>query len=234
MAYYENRGMLREHANHWLRLPHDIANNLHVIVVDDGSPDEDAAPELEGFNTIPWTGRGLASLQVWRMTQDIRWNQDACRNVGMREAPTRWRLMTDMDHLVPVETWRFLMTAKLSKHRAYRFGRVTAPRMDPYKPHPNSWALERDLYWSAGGYDEALAGLYGTDGDFKVRLSRVAEIHDLSAHIIRYPRDLIPDASTTTLERKSQGDSDQIKALIKRRGKDWKPRHFSFDCRRVL
>ncbi len=68
------------------------------------------------------------------------------------------------------------MFGDLNRAHAYTFARVNAPALDPYKPHPNSWAMTRDLFWYAGGYDEALAGNYGTDGDFKVRVNRVAAI----------------------------------------------------------
>lgn len=235
MAYYENGGMLREHLRLWRTLPPDIAANLHVRVIDDGSPEDAAARWCEGIRTHEWTGDGLASFQCWRMREDVRWNQDACRNVGVREAPTKWVLLTDMDHVVPPETWRRLMAIKLKKPRVYRFGRVTAPAMLSYKPHPNSWALTRDVYWQIGGYDEALAGNYGTDGDFLVRAKRAAALEDLPDFLIRYPREYIADASTTTLERKRQVDKENVNRIIRARNEENRPPlHFSFACDRVL
>lgn len=235
MAYYENAGMLQRHLETWAGFSKEIRDLLNVVVVDDGSPNAPALDAIRGHEEIlDYLGPG--GFQLWRMGKDVRWNQDACRNIGVHQSVTRWVLLTDMDHVVPEKTWAHLMTAKLKKERAYRFARVNAPNLDPYKPHPNSWALTRDLYWYAGGYDEALAGLYGTDGDFKVRLNRCAEIHDLPVPIIRYPREVIPDASTTTLQRKDQGDSDEIKRRIKARADNpqWKPLHFSFPCTRLL
>lgn len=236
MAYYENAGMLREHARQWLKLPEELRRNLAVIVVDDGSPTAPAARALDDA-VLAALRAGLQAYEVWRMGVDVPWNQDACRNVGVSQAQQygRWVMLTDMDHVVPVGTWRRLMEGKLQKHRAYRFGRVNAPAGDAYKPHPNTWALTTDLYWFAGGYDEALAGNYGTDGDFIVRLSRVAEVVQLPEVVWRYPREVIPDASTTTLTRKSPEQAETVKRLIK--GRDltkWKPRHFSFPCDRVL
>src|SRR5687768_8581578 len=120
MAYYENEGMLQEHAEHWLKLPRDIRENLHVIIVDDGSPKFPAINALQGVDLLAIT-HVLAGLQFWRMGVDVRWNQDACRNIGVREAPTPWLLLTDMDHVVPEATWRRLMFGKLKKQRVYRF-----------------------------------------------------------------------------------------------------------------
>jgi hypothetical protein len=236
MAYYENPGMLLAQSKCWRAMPRDIRQHLHVVIVDDGSPKQ---PAREAFDStslgdfLPY----IASFQVWRMGVDVRWNQDACRNVGVREAPTKWVLLTDMDHVVPAATWSRLMTQKLSKGCVYRFGRVSAPDLAPYKLHPNSWALTRDQYWAIGGYDEALAGNYGTDGDFLVRTRRhIGDPVQLDEVLIRYPREVIPDASTTTLARKSFDDKARISRLIAARKNtpDWKPLHFSFPCERVL
>jgi hypothetical protein len=232
MAYYENPQMLWYQYMRWGKLRPDIARNLHVVIVDDGSPTKPAADVLRLYR-----GGQLGSLQVWRMGVDVRWNQDACRNVGVREASTRWVLLTDMDHGVPQETWDRLMLGKLNKHTVYRFGRVTAPGLEPYKLHPNSWALTAKKYWAIGGYDEALAGNYGTDGDFLTRArGTVGEITELPEVLVRYPREVIPDASTTTLERKSLEDKLRVSNIIKaRRAKpEWKPAHFTFPCERVL
>lgn len=232
MAYYDNPQMLEEQCKQLHALPPLLRAHLHLIVVDDGSPRWPAA-EILRPRLMRWS---LESVQLWRMDVDVSWNQDACRNLGVREAPTRWVLLTDMDHVVPVETWMRLMTEKLDKRAAYRFGRVSAPVLTPYKPHPNSWAMTQKTYWRAGGYDERLAGNYGTDGDVLVRLRRAAEVVDLPEALIRYPREVIADASTTTLVRKSQADKVRISNLIQARkaNPNWQPLHFSFPCRRVL
>lgn len=235
MAYYENAGMLREHYKRWLGLPLDVRLNLHVVLVDDGSP---TAPAFNALEPGEWANLKVAleTVQLWRMGVDVRWNQDACRNIAMRELRTSWALMTDMDHVVPHETWRHVMTTKMLKSRAYRFARVNAPAGDVYKPHPNSWAITKGLYWQAGGYDEALAGNYGTDGDFLVRVRREAAVLELPVPLIRYPRDVIPDASTTSLTRKSDEDKANVNRLVKARAENpaWKPQHFSFPCERLL
>lgn len=231
MAYYMNRRMLIEQAGHWRSLPAEIAARLHIVIVDDGSPEETASEALRSLKRP-----AVASLQLWRMLVDVRWNQDACRNLGVRQAPTEWLLLTDMDHIVPATTWLRLMRGKLSKHAVYRFGRVSAPSMEPYKPHPNSWALTRATYWDCGGYDERLAGNYGTDGDFLVRVKGRRNIVDLSDVLIRVPREVVPDASTRTLQRKQPEDKDNIRRMLAARASDasWQPLHFSFPHERVL
>ena len=50
---------------------------------------------------------------------------------------------------------------------------------------------------AVGGYDEALCGIYGTDGPFRKKLRAQATIvHLEDVAIVRYSREVIPDAST--------------------------------------
>lgn len=235
MAYYDNPGMLIHQIRTWVGMPAEVREALHVVIVDDGSPRWPALSACSKFPVGGWAD-AIADFQLYRMKQDIPWNQDACRNLGMRAAQTAWALLTDMDHVVPVSTWRRVMGRKLDKETVYRFARCSAPDMLAYKPHPNSWAMRSKTFWKCGGYDETLAGNYGTDGDFMVRLRRVAPFVDLPEQLIRYPRDVISDASTTTLERKSPEQKAKVQLLLSARSKikDWKPRTLLFDYERVL
>lgn len=231
MAYYDNPNMLLEQRRRWAELPDDIAHNLHVVIVDDGSPRWPAHKVYP--SGLPDEFSRYGSMQLYRMKQDVPWNQDACRNLGVWKSKAEWVLLTDMDHVVPAATWRRLMCGTLNRKAAYRFGRVTAPQMTPYKYHPNSWAMRVKQYWKCGGYDEQLAGNYGTDGDFLIRVRARSAIEDLPEILIRYPRELIGDASTTTLERKRPEEKDNIRRLVQARGPDWKPLHFSFPYERL-
>jgi len=234
MAYYDNPNMLIEQRRRWTELPDRIAQALHVVIVDDGSPRwpaRDILP-LNTWGNHPASRYG--SVQLFQMKQDVPWNQDACRNLGVKFARTEWVLLTDMDHVVPRGTWDRLMFGPLLNKAAYRFARVSMPECLPYKYHPNTWAMRAKCYWQCGGYDERLAGNYGTDGDFLIRVRARLAIEDLPQTIIRYPREVIPDASTTTLERKRADEKDNIRRLVGARGPDWKPLHFSFPYERVL
>ncbi len=233
MAYYDNPGMMEHHIHCWTRLPENVRRLLHVIVVDDCSP---RWPALTAVSKHGGWADDIASFELYRMGVDVAWNQDACRNLGAKRATTRWLLMTDIDHVVPATTWQRLMFGALNKKRVYRFGRVNAPGMESYKHHPNSWAVTSKIFWQCGGYDEALAGYYGTDGDFGRRLLSNASLEQLPEFLIRYPRETIPDASTTTLERKNPEDKVQIRRIINERGRinNWSPRTLSFPFERVL
>lgn len=206
MAYYENAGMLREHYATLRKLPRELRDRIQVIIVDDGSP---LAPA--------WGEDCGVSLSVYRIGVDVRWNQDAARNIAARHASHAWLLLTDIDHLVPELTWKSAIEARLTKGTIYRFSRVSMPKLDEYKPHPNSWLMTRGTFERIGGYDERFAGFYGTDADFRDRARMVAPVDMTNFVLIRYPRDVIPDASTTSYERKTPEDGAAIKRIKEER-----------------
>lgn len=226
MPYYENPSMLVRHYDLIRALPFAIKDLLHVVIVDDGSP---KAPAFAPTNDIG------VPLQLYRLRKDVRWNQDACRNIGAAHAETAWLLLTDIDHMCPRNTWNSIMTRKHDAAKAYNFARISEPEMQPYKPHPNSWLMTKDLYNKVGGYDERFAGYYGTDGDFRSRLQAIAKVEAFKEPLIRVPRGVTPDASTTTYLRKQPEDTPAIIGIKAQRAKekDWKPLRGSFEYDRV-
>jgi glycosyl transferase family 2 len=201
LAYYMNPLMLAEHYRCWAAYPPELKAQLSVILVDDGSP-------TEGALDVPRPA-GLPTLAIYRVQQDIPWHQHAARNLGAQQAPAGWLLLTDMDHLLTATACRAVLRwiATAPPDGVWTFARVSASALTPYHPHPNSYLLTQQTYWAAGGYDEGLTGVYGTDGVFRRQLQRVAGSagvqHLRHIALVRYPREVIPDASTRTLERRS-------------------------------
>jgi hypothetical protein len=229
LAYYENPGMLRRQLDLVESLPIDLQAQIELIVVDDGSPTAPAEPVVRAWGQSD-------RLQLFRMGVDVAWNMDACRNLAVSQARTDWVLLTDIDHLVPEKTWRKILASKLDRSHVYKFGRVSEPDLAPYKPHPNSWLMTVETYDRAGGYDERLAGWYGTDGDFRNRVQEVSRVLQLKEPLIRVPREVTPDASTTTLVRRSPENAaglDRAKREREALGK-WRPLRNSFPWARVL
>src|SRR5678815_5643164 len=119
--YYQNPEMFRRQQETWAAYPDDLKARIHIIVVDDGSPSEPAMAHL-----IP---TGVASFALYRCMVDVRWNWLFCRNLAMSQTTTDWALMTDIDHVLPAETLRALLIAKLDLTIAYNLNRVDAPLM---------------------------------------------------------------------------------------------------------
>lgn len=228
--YYLNAGMLAQQYEAIRTYGKEHKANIEVIVVDDGSPRDFAADVFRPD--------GLPRLRIFRMDEDVRWNQDACRNLAASQAEHEWLLLTDIDHVIPAQTIRRLCEMKLNPGTAYKFSRVSAPDLSPYKPHPNSWLMTRTLYDRVGGYDERFAGYYGTDAMFRDGINRIAPIVLLKDTIIRFPREVIPDASTTTYTRKEDWDGENIRRIKSEiaalPAKDQRPKRGRFSWSQVL
>ena len=234
MPYYDNPRMFQEQQRLWRALPSDVRAAMHVVVVDDGSPRFPAHAAVD-----PNITKALASFRLFRTQVDVRWNWIFCRNLGVDQARTDWVLLTDIDHVIPLETWRRLMRGKLDPLRAYRLSRVVAPTMTPHNPHPNTWVMTRHMFLNRiGGYDERFSGVYGSDGHFHTRVDEWArDIHILPEPSVLYTDDLIPDACTTTYARKTDEDRERrtaIKADIAKMGTGYQPKRLTFPWAEVI
>lgn len=209
MPFYMNGSMLALHYRTWRDWPAKLRANIRVIIVDDGSPENPAANVPRPY--------GLPDVQIYRVTEDRPWGQNGARNIGAHEAPDSWLLLTDMDHLLTGESAAALLKAigkgRLDEGTVYMLDRVEADTGKPTlgkdgqpKPHPNSFVMTREMFWRIGGYDERSCGIYGTDRLFRERAFSVARRGHLAIPLVRYWRDLIPDASTTSLPRKEGRD----------------------------
>lgn len=236
-AYYENPGMLREQQRAWRQYPDDLKARFHAIVTDDASPTRPALPAVEPT--------GIGSFRLFRTLVDVRWNWLFCRNLGVSHSPTRWVLLTDIDHVLPPTTLRALLTEELDSDVIYRFSRVDAPDLTPYKPHPNSWLMTTTMFDRMGGYDERFSGFYGTDADFRDRATMVPDhaatkparaVVLRSDVLIRYPREVIPDASTTTYGRKEPQDHENVARIRAARGliPNWRPLRVTFPWEQLV
>jgi hypothetical protein len=235
MPYYDNPAMLEEQQRQWSYYPEELRRRLHVIVIDDGSPRWPALPHVQASTLLP---SALASFRLYRTLVDVRWNWIFCRNLGASEATTEWIFMTDIDHVMPKKTLaRLLDVVELSPRKAYRMSRVDMPKLEPYKPHPNTWLMTRALFDKIGGYDERFSGFYGTDGEFRRRVEEGSEeIVILPQTMVRYPREVIADASTTTYGRKEEQDRKNVRRIVHERAdiQGWRPLRLTFPYERQI
>lgn len=211
-AYYDNPSMLEHQYSVWATYPEWYQSRVQFVVVDDASP---RSPAIDVPRPAVLNGR----VRIYRVAKDVPWHQDGARNLGAHVAEDGWLFLTDMDHVLPAASLDLLWVRAKRESCFYTFGRWDADTNAPMlnadgrpKPHPNSYAMARSLYWRAGGYDEDFCGVYGTDGAFRKQLLAAGRhVHLEDVQIIRYSRDVISDASTRTLDRKQYG-GDQAKA----------------------
>jgi len=227
-AYYENPEMLHEQCRRLRKLPDALKKYLRLIVVDDGTGAPKAAADgalLEGIS--PSTVEPAKYYDIgfpfegYRMLLDIRWNQDACRNLAVKHAQTDWVLLLDVDHIPPEQTLISLVSDQHDPRRAYRFARYILAQNEmvvPWKVAPNLWFLSQAAFWSAGGYDERLRGKYGSDRDIRDRLIDLYGVMiDLPAPLYAVGRSMVPDANTSTYTRKDKILDAGIAEIIQKR-----------------
>lgn len=217
--YYENPKWLAHQARLWAAYPDAFRTNVSIIVVDDCSPSNPAR------TAIDWKELNAAmfgNVRLFRINVDVRWNWLAARNIGQKHAHDQWRLMTDIDHVVPIDTMRAVIFGKLDRETIYRFSRIGTKT----HPHPNSWLMTGDMFWKIGGYDEECSGYYGTDGDYRRRCAAAAPIRIMSEPLDLHEHEM--DSSTTHYQRKQPEDA-VVKHIIRARPKTgWKPKVLSF------
>ena len=189
-SYYENGGMLDRHLAEWQRYPDLIKPEFRIVVVDDGSPKDRAEKHLREVG-IP--------IELYRIHENIPWNVPGARNLGMNMASTKWCLLTDIDHLLPVKSAERLAARMpaLKNNCAYVLGRRWADGRELY-PHGNTYILEKAVYWACGGTNEDFSGVWGAgEGQFRRHLKRRVAIVDLPDIVLNhFGRDDIADAST--------------------------------------
>lgn len=214
MPYYMNPRMLALHYEKWMAWPEAIKARTEVVIVDDGSP-SGAAIDVERSDALP-------KLTIYRVREDTPWHQTGARNLGAHVAAGTWLLLTDMDHVLPASSaevlFRRMDNDELDEKTIYTMARIDAGSNLPTltadgqpKPHQNSYAVTRETYWTIGGYDESLCGLYGTDGMFRWRAHRKAEPGHLEDVVLaRYTPSLVADAETIGLPRKEGRDDAEL------------------------
>lgn len=207
--------MFTEHQKRWLAYPQFILDNLRFIIVDDGSSIKPA---------VNYLVKDISKLhiEIYRIDIDRRWNQDGAKNLGALFCVNEWIFLSDMDHFLPEFTATRIFDLCPSIWTYFTFSRLTATGINddissfkPYKPHPNSYLIHWQLYWRVGGYNEDYCGYYGTDWIFRQSLKAFGYEERINSPIIRFPRALIEDASTSGIERKSVQDRESILKLYK-------------------
>jgi glycosyltransferase involved in cell wall biosynthesis len=219
VPFYENPQFLADQIAIWQGYRPELAALLRIIVVDDGSPTTAAAEVARRQDP-----HRRLNLRVFRIGVDIRWNWLAARNIGFHHAADGWCLVTDIDHVVPEATLERCLQDAHDPAVVYAFARRehTGQRIHP---HSASFLMTRTLFWRIGGYDEALSGYYGTDGEFRRRVAKAAPLQLLPYALVRH--EFVADSSTRRYLRKQPEDA-RVRQLVAARRTGWKPRALSF------
>jgi len=174
--------ILRRQLLYWQQM--NLPDDVEIIYLDDGSD-----PPLE--DTV-----GIKNLKIHKTYDTRPWTVGLARNIGARIAKGEYYLMTDIDYIIPweaIDTVRNFDGPKIRFQR--RFGVLTEDGklctdlkileeygLMPWRikkkknyvpPHPNNFAMRKDVFWKLGGYSEnRMNEAYPKctdDGGFKMR-----------------------------------------------------------------
>ncbi len=192
MPYYENPKMLERQVENWNLYSGEVRDAVRIILIDDGSQ---KYPALDIFKHCKLPKR------LYRITEDIPWNQHGARNLGAHVACKReenfWLFMSDMDILLTAETAYDLFSRELDPKHYYTMERAFLPDLTRRKYHCNTFLVKHSMYWAVNGYDEDYCGTYGGDGPFLRQLGNLAPRRHLD-DVLLYgvERDVVADANT--------------------------------------
>lgn len=222
LTYYNSPKMLAEQVKHWKCYPD---SSVEVILVDDGSMIYPAEKELKDLK-LP--------VEVYRITKDIPQNTWGARNLAFHIAlieKFKWVLCLDIDHVLSCGGLMDLLSevSYLNTKQYYTPTRweVKTEGLELMGRHSDSFLINPELYWKAGGYDEDLTGYYfqGCATYFRKSLNRISRRVDLKVPTLFYPSELIEDASPL---------KDCLKSIAPEQPRNKKPKVLKFDWERVL
>ena len=169
---------------------------MELLIVDDyGSPPAE----------IPANIHDLLPAQLFRVTENIPWNQPGARNLALQECRTPLILFVDPDMIFPATMMARLLEAgvTLPEGEVIRFMLKHKSSGVLDGSSPNTWFLHVKDFDHVGGYDEDYAGNKGwSDVQLLDVIRTVFKVHhrkDLFADF--YSSEDVPDAMVTSLDR---------------------------------
>ena len=196
MAVYGQPLMLEKWFETIRRYDDEVLDSLELVIVDDhGDPPA----------KIPKDIQAMLRCRLYRVTEQIEWNQMGARNLGVSEATGPWVLMMDPDMVVEPPVAKRLLDRLLKMPLGALVKlllRYTNDVLD--SSSPNVYLIRKADFERVGGYDEDYAGHKGwSDVQFLHTLEglkmKFVKPGDLWVRYHR-PRD-VADATVNTLNR---------------------------------
>ena len=174
-----------------------------VIIVDDCHPDALQA---------------LPGVDVYRVEDDITWNQPGAKNLGFQEAKG-WVVCADIDHLVTKKNVEEILKLKKERGTIYFLGREDTDSW-------NVFLIHKDDFEKIGGYDEDFSGNYGYE-DMELlwrcqRTMKLVQRRDIKVKVFAEESSTKLDRDTTVNNEKAERNMYQIINTGKRVRFRWK------------
>jgi hypothetical protein len=143
VVYFNQPEMLKQHFKEWVK----YQDGVEFIVVDDCSK----APPVVSLDFV----------KIYRILDDIPWNQTGARNLLHYVAENEWVVSTDCDHVVTHDAFKKISELPIDDElRVFFLNRKFSHSIKKNKMH-SSFYCNRYTFLAVGGHDEDLAGRYG-------------------------------------------------------------------------
>ncbi len=197
MAVYGQPKMLAKQLETFASYHENIRQQVELIIIDDhGSPPAEVPKEI----------RQQVKVRLYRVVEDVAWNQMGARNWGMHYASEGPCVMLDPDMVISEGMMRRFLSvaAVLPRGKVIKFGlkHVSSGRLD--YTSPNTWLLHKADFFACGGYDEEFRGHKGwSDCLLQETLRAFFRVReDKELHVDFYvPSDGFDDAMVLSLDR---------------------------------
>lgn len=175
-SYYNNYELLKQVIDYY----EPYKDVFDFSIIDDGSQIEPLTKEI-----LPDWIRG------YRITEDLGWGNEVCKNILMRETANEWNALMDLDYVIDLEdeTTYNLLTKVIPENLddlkflkiCFQFEHGARVLYDDWtKPDEtrsgdiNSFIVSRTAFFRTYGYDSAFFWYYGNDVSFFKQLDHEA------------------------------------------------------------
>lgn len=133
-----------------------------LIVVDDGS-------SLSIENYVQPTNK----IKLFKVKKDYGFNSHGCRNLIMSVTSNSWNILIDIDRefTEPDVAYFLIKRYNLNKNCLYRFN-AHGKNFSHIHNSVNDYLINRDHFFSAGGYDEEIIGQRWGDREYFKQLEK--------------------------------------------------------------
>ncbi len=164
-TYFEEPDRLKQQIDIWQRWP----ANVDIFLVDDGS---EIFPAKDIIDSHLMLHDWQPTFQLWKCTRNLGFNSHGCRNLIAKYAQTDIIQFLDIDMFMYEGDIAKLKKIKwesdyIAHHKSYK---TFDQSVSEHPGHLNAFAIHKDLYWKAGGYDESFTGHHWGDREFIDRI----------------------------------------------------------------
>ncbi len=161
--FYNAHECVNQQIAHWQKINPKLNDLFEFILVDDFSDTEYALPKTD------------LNIRLFRVTDDIPWNQGGARNLATFHATGSIALFIDIDQHIKIEFLERLCAAaaNLQRNTIYFFKSdpplINIQNGQELNHHPNSFFVNLQDFKSNVHYDEDFCGNYGFEDIFMLR-----------------------------------------------------------------